>query len=89
MTRRRNAAFQITLTEGALRVGSGGKTLTIRPAAGLPDAEGPADFSVDLDSILCWDPPHENIEIAVEELQRIVQAIEEEFERLGLVVAFE
>jgi len=89
MVKRRSAAFQITLTEGALRVGSGERILTILPAPSPSDAEEPADFSVDLDAILYWDPPHESIEITVEELQRIVQAIEEEFDRLGLVVAFE
>jgi hypothetical protein len=89
MAKRRKAEFQIILTEGSIRVGSGEKVLTILPASGLPDAEEPADFCIDLDAILFWDPPHENSEIAVEELQRIVQAIEAEFERLGLVVEFD
>ena len=51
--------------------------------------EDPADFTVDLDRILSWDAPHDEIEIEIKELQKILQAIEEEFEKLGLVVAFD
>jgi Immunity protein 74 len=38
---------------------------------------------------LNWDAPHDEVEIEVEELQKIVQAIEEEFDKLGLVVEFD
>ena len=50
---------------------------------------GNFDFTIDLDSILTWDAPHDEIEIEVEELQKITTAIEEEFDKLGLVVEFE
>ena len=63
--------------------------MTILPASSPPKAEDPADFTVDLDSILTWDAPHSDIEIEVAELQKIAQAIEEEFEKLGLVVEFD
>ncbi|WP_036258465.1 Imm74 family immunity protein [Methylocapsa aurea] len=89
MAKRRGAEFQITLTEGSIRVRSAERVLTISPAPSLPGEDDPADFIVDLDSILCWDSPHEDVEIEVEELQRIVQAIEAEFERLGLAVEFD
>jgi len=64
----------------------GEKLLTILSMPSPPNAEDPSDFIVDLDSVLSWDPPHEDIEIEIEELQKIVQAIDVEFERLGLVV---
>jgi hypothetical protein len=86
---KRSGGLHITLTEGSIRVIWADKVLTIMPAAQLPDAEEPADFVVDMDQILSWDPPHDAIEIGVEELQAITQRIEAEFEKRGLVVAFE
>ena len=80
---------KITLTEGAIRVAWAGRVLTILPAAALPDVEDPADFVIDMDQILTWDPPHDSDEIDVAELQAITEAIEAEFEKLGLIVAFE
>ncbi len=59
------------------------------PLSSPANTEDQADFIVDLDSIFSWDAPHDEIEIEVEELQKIVQAIEEEFEKLGLVVEFD
>ena len=79
----------ITLTEGSIRVRWGERILTILPAPSPPNMEDPADFTVDLDRILSWDAPHDEIEIEIKELQKILQAIEEEFEKLGLVVAFD
>jgi hypothetical protein len=80
---------RITLTEGSIRVQWADRILTILPAPVPPNTEDPADFTVDLDSILNWDAPHDEIEIEVEELQKITKAIEDEFEKLGLVVEFE
>jgi hypothetical protein len=85
----RRAGPQIILTEGAVRVLWGERVLTIRSAPALQDMEEPADFVIDLDQIVSFDPPHEAEEISVEQLQAIAQAIEAEFDRLGLVVAFE
>ncbi|ACK50548.1 conserved hypothetical protein [Methylocella silvestris BL2] len=84
--KRRGSGPQITLTEGAIRIAWADRRLTILPSAQLPDAEEPADFVVDLDQIVAWDAPHEGAEITIEELQVIVQAIEGEFEKLGLIV---
>jgi Immunity protein 74 len=81
--------LHITLTEGSIRVQWGDRILTILPVSTPPNTEDPADFTVDLDSILTWDAPHDEIEIEIEELQKITKAIEEEFEKLGLVVEFE
>jgi hypothetical protein len=79
----------ITLTEGAIRVHWGDRILTVLSASSPPNAEDPADFTVDLDSILTWDAPQDEIEIEIKALQKIVKAIEDEFEKLGLVVAFD
>ncbi|SFK38900.1 Imm74 family immunity protein [Methylocapsa palsarum] len=88
MTRRSSRPFLVTLTEGSIKVRSRDKVVTIFPAAaGMSEAEG-ADFVVDLDEILCWDAPHESVEIEVAELLEILKAIEDEFDRLGLVVEF-
>ncbi|MGO9674631.1 MAG: Imm74 family immunity protein [Methylocella sp.] len=87
MTRR--GGPHIVLTEGAIRVHWGERILTILPAPALQNVEERADFVVDMDQILNFDPPHEADEVSVEQLQAIAQAIEEEFDRLGLVVAFE
>lgn len=85
----RRGGPHIILTEGAIRVVWGARVLTILPAPALPDVQEPADFAVDMDSIVSFDPPHDAEEISVEQLQAITQAIEAEFEKLGLVVAFE
>ena len=79
----------VELTEGGFRVTCGAKTLTIFPAADLPSAAAPADFVIRLDEILTWDPPHEDSEVEVEDLQRIAAGITAECERRGLTAAFE
>jgi hypothetical protein len=86
---KRSEEPRITLTEGSIRVHWGARILTILPASSPPKAEDPADLTVDLDSILTWDAPHGDIEIEVAELRKIAQAIEQEFEKLGLVVEFD
>jgi Immunity protein 74 len=86
---KKNAEPRITLTEGSIHVHWGTRTVTILPLSSPANTEDPADFIVDLDSILNWDAPQDEVEIEVEELQKIVQAIEEEFDKLGLVVEFD
>jgi hypothetical protein len=91
MPRRNTKPLQVTLTEGSIRVRSRDRILTILPAPGAnggAEADG-ADFVADLDDILCWDPPHDSDEIEVAELLDILKAVEDEFERLGLVVEFD
>ncbi|VTZ27860.1 conserved hypothetical protein [Methylocella tundrae] len=85
----RRGGPRITLTEGAIRILWTDKVLTILPAAQPPDSEEAVDFVIDMDQIMTWDPPHQSVEIGVEELQIIMQAIEADLEKLGLVVAFE
>lgn len=69
---KRSEEPRITLTEGSIRVHWGARILTILPASSPPKAEDPADFTVDLDSILTWDGPHGDIEIEVAELQKFL-----------------
>jgi len=88
MTRKRGDRPEVALTEGAIRVSWKGRVRTIMPSAKPPDAEDEADFFVDLDDIVCWDAPDEDIEIEMDELQRILEAIDEAFERMGLVVSY-
>jgi hypothetical protein len=79
----------VELTEGAFRISSGDKRLTIFAIKDLPDQEHPADFLIRLDEVLTWDPPHEDHDVSIDDLQRIAAGITEECERRGLSVAFE
>jgi hypothetical protein len=81
--------LSVELTEGAFRVTCGSKSLTIFPAADLPSAATPVDFVIRLDEILTWDAPHDDSEVEVEDLQKIVAGITAECERRALTVAFE
>lgn len=89
LARRGRDRLIVTLTEGAFRVTHGKKVLTIFSSPDLLEAEAAADFVIHLDEILTWDPPHQDCEVAIEDLQRIMTAIGEECDRRGLVVEFE
>ncbi|WP_374544904.1 Imm74 family immunity protein [Rhodoblastus sp.] len=89
MSRKRGDRPEVELTEGAIRVVWRGRTRTILPAAAPPNAEEAADFIVALDDLVCWDPPDEETEIDMKELQRILEAIDDAFDKLGLEVAYE
>ncbi len=86
---RRASAFEVEVTEGAIRVRHGGRTLTI-PAA-PPDAESDedADFIVRLDDIEHWDAPDDETPIDIVELQKILDAVEKQLEKHGLSVDFD
>jgi hypothetical protein len=83
------AKIKVELTEGAIRVRQDGRTLTIR--AGAPDAESgeETDFVVRLDELECWDAPDQDTEIDIEDLQRILDAVEKELAKHGLTVDFD
>ncbi|MBU3889661.1 hypothetical protein FM996_12325 [Methylosinus sporium] len=85
----RRKSIVIEMTEGAIRVLSGGHVLTIVNTAPPPDADEDTDFFIRLDDIENWDAPDEEISIDIVELQTILEAIEEELERHGLSVTFE
>ncbi|MGD9544470.1 MAG: Imm74 family immunity protein [Methylocystis sp.] len=86
---RRASGYQVEVTEGAIRVRRAGKTLTI-PAA-PPDAESDedADFMVRLDDLDHWDAPDDETPIEVDELQKILDAVEKQLDKHGLSVDFE
>jgi hypothetical protein len=85
----RHERLTVSITEGAIRVASGEKTLTLTPIHAPPDAEGEPDFVIALDDIEAWDAPHDDALIEVEELQRIVRAVEDECDNRGLSVEFD
>ena len=86
---RRKPAIEVEITEGAIRVRHGGRTLTVVASAPPPDAEDAPDFIITLDDIDHWDAPHDQEEIEVDKLQLILDAIEDECERHGLTVEFD
>jgi hypothetical protein len=89
MSRKRGDKPEVELTEGAIRVIWRGRIRTILPSPPPPNAEEAADFIVNLDDLMCWDEPDDESEIAMNELQKILEAIDDTFDRLGLSVAYE
>jgi len=89
MTKKRAGKPVVELTEGAIRVSWRDRTRTIVPMAGPPGVEEAPDFTINLDDIVCWDPPDQEIEIEMTELQVILEAIDEACDRLGLSVEYE
>ncbi|ATQ67288.1 MULTISPECIES: Imm74 family immunity protein [Methylosinus] len=85
----RGKAITVEMTEGAIRVRSQGKTLTIVNSSPPPDADDESDFFIRLDEIDNWDAPDDEISIDIVELQKILEAIEEELDRRGLSVTFD
>jgi hypothetical protein len=86
---RRANAIEVDMTEGAIRVRQSGRTLTIPIAPPDQDSPDDADFLVRLDDIESWDAPDDETPIEIEELQRILDAIESQLDRQGLVVDFD
>jgi hypothetical protein len=89
MTRKSAGKPQVELTEGAIRVSWRGKTRTILPSPPPTGTEDAPDFLVMLDDIVCWDPPDDQTEIEMTELQKILEAIDETFDRMGLTVDYD
>jgi hypothetical protein len=81
--------FKVELTEGAIRVHKGAFTLTIHAEA--PDAESgeDTDFVVRLDEIDFWDAPDDDQEVDIEDLQKILDAVEDALAKHGLTVDFD
>jgi len=86
---RRGPAIEVEVTEGAIRVRREGRTLTIPAGPPAPDSDDEADFVVRLDAIEHWDAPHDDTPIDIVELQKILEAVEEQAARHGLTVEFE
>jgi hypothetical protein len=86
---RRGSSIEVEVGDGAFRVRAFGRHVTVRFTPAPEDAEEEADVLVSLDEIEHWDPPHEGIQIELEELAKILDAIEAECEKRRLAVAFE
>ena len=86
---RRGPAIEVEITEGAIRVRSDGRVLTIANTAAPADLDEEADFFVRLDEIEHWDPPDDETPIEIEELQGILGAIERQVEKHGLAIVFD
>lgn len=86
---RRNSAIEVEITEGAIRVRSAERVLTLPNVSPPSNAEDECDFFVRLDEIENWDPPNDDVQIDIVELQRILEAIESQVEKHGLTVVFE
>ncbi|HXY58906.1 MAG TPA: Imm74 family immunity protein [Methylocystis sp.] len=85
----RRAAIEIELVGDALRLHSKGRALTIANAAQSEDQEEEAEFLVLLDEIEFWDAPDDSTPIEIEELPKILDAIEDFAEAHGFSIAFE
>lgn len=86
---RRKPTIEVEITEGAIRARHAGRTITLTSCPPPPGAEESPDFIIRLDDIERWDPPHDEAEIGVEELQFLLTAIEDECDRHGLSVEFD
>lgn len=86
---RRGPPLKVEITEGAIRVTCRARQLTLRAVAPPPDAENAPDFLIHLDDIEFWDAPDDTEEISIDDLQRILDAIEAECDNHGLSVEFE
>lgn len=86
---KRRTELQVEVSETAVKVKNGDRVLTLPHALASADPEEIVDFVVALDDIAHWDAPHQGEEIDIETLQKIIRAIEDEFDKLGLEIAFE
>jgi hypothetical protein len=85
----RRERYVVEITEGALRIAAGNRVLTLTPVRPPVNQESAPDFILALDDIEHWDAPHDDDLIEIEDLQRIVQAIEDECDSRGLSVEFD
>lgn len=83
------AKIDVEMTEGAIRVRHSGRTLTIRAEAPDEESGDDTDFVVRLDEIEHWDAPDHDKEIDIVELQKILEAVEQELAKHGLTVDFD
>ena len=68
---RRGSTIDVEITEGAIRVRSRERVLTIVATTPPADLEEDADFYIELDDIEFWDAPHDETAIEIDELQKI------------------
>jgi hypothetical protein len=82
--------YEVVLLERGLRVTQAERTMTIRCCVNDFDEEDDdTDVIVYLDDITGWDPPHDHDTFEIEDLQKLLQAIESACARHGLGVTFD
>ncbi len=86
---RRGGSIEVEIGDDAFRVLAWGRCVTIPFAPAPEDAEDEGDVVVSLDEIEHWDAPDAEVLISLEELGKILDAIERECDKRLLVVAFE
>ncbi|OEY99051.1 MULTISPECIES: Imm74 family immunity protein [Stenotrophomonas] len=73
------------VTRGCIKVAMEEKTATIPGEMFFPE-NGNLGFTLFLDQVGCWDPPHEDVEIGKDEVDHIVAGIRADFEKGGHVL---
>ena len=86
---RRGGSIEVEVGGDAFRVRAFGRLVTVPFTPAPEEAQDEADMLVSLDEIEHWDAPDDEAEIELEELGRILEAIERECDKRRLVVAFE
>jgi Immunity protein 74 len=86
---RRSGSIEVEIGDHAFQVRAWGRLLTIPFAPATEEATDEADLLVSLDAIDQWDPPDEERLVELEELAKILEAIERECDKRRLLVAFE
>jgi hypothetical protein len=90
MAKAQQSEYEVVLLEGALRITYAERTMTVRCCVNDFDEEDDdTDVIVYLDDIRGWDSPHENDAFEIEDLQKLLQAIEGAFARHGMGVMFD
>jgi hypothetical protein len=90
MAKGQKAEFDVTIIDGAIRVAQNERTMTIRVCINDFDEEDDdTDAIVYLDDITGWDPPHDKDKFEIDDLQKLLQAIENAFAQHGLGVMFD
>jgi hypothetical protein len=86
---RRGGPIEVEIGDDAFHVRAWGRSLTIPFVPAPKDAEDDADLLVSLDEIEHWDAPEDGVLIELEEIAKILEAIERECDKRRLFVAFE
>lgn len=90
MSKEKAPEYDVVVIDGAIRVTHRERTMTVRCCINDFDEEDDdTDAIIYLDDISGWDPPHEKDAFEIEDLQKLLQAIELAFARHGMGVMFD
>jgi len=90
MSKGEKPGFEVVILDGAVRIKYAERTMTVRCCINDFDEEDDdTDVIVYLDDIKGWDAPHEADAFEIEDLQKLLQAIENAFAQHGLDVMFD